>query len=81
MEKEGIRVKVDAENKTLQAKIRDYTLQKVPYLCIIGKKEVLKSSKAQTYLSVRTREGLDLGCLELTNFIKSIKENIEKKKI
>jgi threonyl-tRNA synthetase len=80
-EEEGIRVKVDAENKTLQAKIRDYTLQKVPYLCIIGKKEVSKSSKTEIYLSVRTREGLDLGSLLLDKFIKSIKENIEKKKI
>ncbi|MDP3988274.1 MAG: threonine--tRNA ligase, partial [Candidatus Levybacteria bacterium] len=53
---DGIRSEVDQRSETLQAKIRDATLQKVPYMGIIGDKE----AENQT-ISVRTRKGEDLG--------------------
>jgi len=73
----GLRVKLDDENKTIGYKIREATLQKIPYLVIIGDKEV-KASKKSPYLSVRTREGKDLGQIEIYQFIKQLKSQIEK---
>lgn len=71
---DGIRSELDDRNETLPAKIRDATLQKVPYMVIIGDRE----EKAQT-VSVRTRDGKDLGPAELTKFIDKIKLEIEDK--
>ncbi len=74
MRKEGIRVEVDSRQETLQSKIRDATLQKVPFMGIIGDKEVQSRS-----LSVRLRTGEDQGQLEFTRFLQKVKENIGKK--
>ena len=71
---EGIRVEVDSRNERLQAKIRDATLQKVPYLGIIGKQEAESKSVA-----LRLRDGTDLGKLELTDLIDRLKQEIDKK--
>ena len=65
---------MDERSERLQAKIRDAALQKIPYLAIIGKSEFESKS-----VSIRTREGKDLGKLELTKFIQKIKEEIDKK--
>ena len=69
----GLRAKIDLDSKTLGAKIREATLQKIPYLIIIGDREV-ESRK----ISVRTREGKDLGQLTVSEFILKLKEEIEK---
>src|SRR3990167_2579208 len=55
-----IRVEVDDRNETLQAKIRDAQLMKIPYMIIVGDKE--ESAKK---VSVRPREGKDLGQMDL----------------
>ncbi len=73
LQKEGIRTEWDFENKTIGAKIRESTLQKVPYMVIIGDKEVEAEQ-----CSVRTREGKDLGKKKLYEFIKDLKGQIEK---
>ncbi len=75
----GIREETDFSNQTLGAKIRSYTLQKVPFLCIIGEKEVEKSSSDNLFVSVRSREGKDLGTLDLQDFLETIKKAIEKR--
>ncbi|MFH1187149.1 MAG: threonine--tRNA ligase [Candidatus Levyibacteriota bacterium] len=75
LKKEGIRVEVDDRSETMQAKIRQATLQKVPYMGIIGDKE--KENKDN--LSIRTRSGKDLGQLNLSHFVKRVKEEIDKK--
>ncbi len=72
-EKENIRVNLDAAKKTLGNKIREATLQKIPYMIIIGEKEV-----GTEQCSVRTREGKNLAMMSVSEFIKKIKENIEK---
>lgn len=72
--KENIRVELDNRQETLQAKIRNTTLQKVPYMGIIGDREI-----ANQTISVRTREGKDLGPIEVSKFLQKVKEEIDKK--
>ena len=71
----GFRSVLDGDNKTLPAKIRQWTLQKVPYLCIIGEKEAQKGD----FVSVRTREGIDLGMQDINEFMQKLTQDIEKK--
>lgn len=78
-QKEGIRIELDLSNQTLGSKIRSHTLQKVPYQCIIGDKEVESSSDGQLFVSVRERDGKDLGMLEFSSFLKQIQQQIEKR--
>ena len=68
----GIRVEVDEKNEPMGAKIRNATLQKVPYMGIIGDKEV-----TQERISVRTRKGEDLKAMSLENFLSLLQEAIE----
>ncbi len=70
----GIRAEVDFRSERLQAKIREATLQKTPYLGIIGDKEIENNS-----VSIRGRNGEDLGNLELSHFLQKIEEEIDKK--
>ena len=74
---EGIRVEVNTDNKTLPAKIRDGSLQKIPYLCIIGDKEIERNDKIN--VAVRTQDGRDLGMSALYEFLDRLKKDIEKK--
>ncbi|MBI2613382.1 MAG: threonine--tRNA ligase [Candidatus Levybacteria bacterium] len=77
LKENGIRAELDNRAERLQAKIRDGSLQKVPYLGIIGDKEV--QSYEESLISVRKRNGEDLGQLKLSDFIKRLKEEIDKK--
>ena len=70
----GIRTELYSQNQTLPAKIRDATLQKIPYLGIIGDKEIEKNT-----ISIRTRDGENLGTIDLSQFLQKIKEEIDKK--
>jgi threonyl-tRNA synthetase len=74
LKKEGIRAELDNRPERLQAKIRDGALQKVPYLGIIGDREIEDSS-----ISVRMRDGKDLGKLKVSDFLQKLKEEIDKK--
>lgn len=71
---QGIRAEVDERSERLQAKIREATLQKIPYLGIIGDKEIDSNS-----ISVRSRDGKDLGTMDLSDFLQKVKEEIDKK--
>jgi len=73
LKKEGIRAELDNRPKRLQAKIRDGSLQKVPYLGIIGDREIEESN-----ISVRTRDGKGLK-LKISEFVQRLKEEIDKK--
>ena len=59
----GFRVEADLRNEKVGYKIREHTLQKVPYLLVVGDRE--KESGA---VSVRTRSGEDLGSMPLADF-------------
>jgi threonyl-tRNA synthetase len=65
---------MDNRPERLQAKIRDGSLQKVPYLGIIGNREIEQSS-----ISVRKWDGKDLGALKISDFLLKLKEEIDKK--
>ncbi len=75
----GVRVENDSSNNTLGNKIREATLQKVPYMCIIGGQEEEKSKNGELIVTVRTRDGKDLGQLRLDEFITKIQKEIETK--
>lgn len=68
----GIRVEVDEKNEPIGAKIRSATLQKVPFMGIIGDKEVTEGS-----ISVRTRTGEDLKAMSLENFLSVLHKALE----
>ncbi|MBD8871770.1 threonine--tRNA ligase [Rhodanobacter sp. DHB23] len=63
----GFRVEADLRNEKVGYKIREHTLQKVPYLLVVGDRE--KESGA---VSVRTRSGEDLGSMPLASFIERL---------
>merc|ERR1711964_786973 len=64
LQKNGLRVKADLRNEKIGFKIREHTLQKVPYLLVVGDKEVEADSVA-----VRTRSGENLGTMTVDEFI------------
>lgn len=68
----GFRVNEDLRNEKIGFKIREHTIQRVPYLLVIGDREV----ENQT-ISVRTREGLDLGSMTLDKFVEVLNSEIE----
>lgn len=80
LQKAGMRVEVNYKNEPMGAKIRSATLQKVPYLGIIGDREITRNviDRQELFMSVRTREGKDLGQMKLNAFIEIIKKEIEK---
>tara|TARA_B100000700_G_C15045124_1_gene857499 strand:+ start:517 stop:2433 length:1917 start_codon:yes stop_codon:yes gene_type:complete len=73
LQEKGYRVKIDTRNEKIGLKIREHTLQKVPYFVIIGDKE-----EQSGMVSIRTREGNDLGSMDLNSFINEINSSIEK---
>lgn len=76
LKNEGIRVQVDDRSESMQAKIRDGSLQKVPYVGIIGDKEMADNN----VLSVRTRKGEDLGQVTISSLIHKLLDEINSKK-
>jgi len=76
--KNNIRAELNLDNKTLGSKIRESTLQKVPYMVIIGERELESYKVNKVYkVSVRTREGKDLGLVNLYQFIEKLRKQIE----
>lgn len=70
-----VRVEIDERNETLQAKIRDATLQKIPYLLVVGERE----EKAQK-VAVRSRGGNDSTQISVNDFKDKIAKEIENKR-
>ncbi len=75
LQSEKIRVNVDDRNEKIGYKIREAQLQKVPYMLVVGDKEIETNS-----VSVRSRENGDVGQVKFEEFVKQIKEEIEKYK-
>jgi len=75
LKEENIRVKLDDRSETTSAKIRNAELQKIPYILVVGDKEV----KAKN-VNVRVRGEKILGPVVVSKFISLIKENIAKKR-
>ncbi len=72
---EGFRVEIDERSERMQAKIRDAQLQKIPYMLVIGDREV-----EQGAVSVRLRTEEDLGPKPVEEFIDMANEAVEEKR-
>ena len=75
LENQGIRVKIDLRNEKIGFKIREHSMQRIPYQVIIGDKEL----EEQT-ITVRTQKGEDLGSLSIDKFVEQIKQEIAERK-
>jgi threonyl-tRNA synthetase len=70
----GLRVEVDDRNEKIGYKIRETQLQKVPYMLVIGDKEIENGQ-----VSVRSHKQGELGAVKIDDFIKNVMEEIESK--
>ena len=76
LESHGFRVEVDDRNEKIGKKIREAQLAKIPYMLILGEKEMENGN-----ICVRSRSGGDLGNMELDEFIKELVFERDSKKI
>lgn len=72
LQKQGFRVAVDLRNEKISYKIREHTLEKVPYLLVVGDKE----RDAQT-VAVRARGGVDLGVMPADTFVDRLRDDLQ----
>jgi threonyl-tRNA synthetase len=72
LKNQGVLVQTDLRNEKVGFKIRDHTLQRVPYLLVAGDKEV-----AANLISVRSRSGKDLGAMTPQTFTERLRAEIE----
>ncbi len=70
----GVRAVSDLRNEKISYKIREHSLQKLPYQLVVGDKEV-----AARLVAVRTRKGEDLGQMALADFISRVKQDEAKR--
>ncbi len=75
LQTKGIRVEVDDRNEKTGYKIREAQLQKIPYMLIVGEKEIEGNT-----VSIRSREDGDVGVKAVDEFVKEILDRIESKK-
>jgi threonyl-tRNA synthetase len=74
LQKNGFRAKLDLRNEKIGFKIREHTLQRIPYLLVVGDREM----ETQT-LAVRTLHGKDLGSMSLNAFMDRLQTAIAKR--
>ncbi len=72
---EDLRVEIDGRSETMQSRIRDAQLQKIPYIIVVGDKEQVKKT-----ISVRKRDKKELQIVRLEEFIQKIKTIIRELK-
>ena len=74
LKKNGFRVASDLRNEKITYKIREHSLQKLPYLLVTGEREMQNGQVA-----VRTRKGEDLGAMQLSAFIEMLRQQVDTK--
>jgi threonyl-tRNA synthetase len=72
--KQGVRAEADLRNEKITYKIREHSLQKVPYILVVGDKE-----KANGAVAVRARGNVDLGVMPLADFSAKIADDIARR--
>ncbi len=72
----GFRVEVDSRNEKIGKKIREATLEKIPYMLVVGDRDM----ENQT-VSVRLRTGEDLGAMSVADFAARLKQDVDTKAI
>lgn len=76
LKEKGFRVETDNRNEKIGMKIREAQLEKVPYMLVIGDRDV-----EQEVVSVRDRKQGDLGAMKLEAFVEKIKKQVEEKSL
>ena len=71
LKKAGLRAEADLRNGKITYKIRELSLQMLPYILVVGAKE-----KAEGKVAVRVRGGKDLGAMSVEDFIKLVQEDV-----
>lgn len=71
LKKAGLRAEADLRNGKITYKIRELSLQKLPYILVVGAKE-----KAEGKVAVRVRGGKDLGAMSVEDFVKLVQEDV-----
>ena len=71
----GLRVTADLRNEKITYKIREHSLQKLPYQLIVGDKEM-----AAGVVAVRTRSGQDLGQMAVTDLVAKLQNEVTQRK-
>ena len=71
---QGFRVAADLRNEKIGFKIREHTLQRIPYLLVVGDREM-----ATETVAVRTRTGKDLGSMSLTAVVDLLQTDIVRR--
>jgi threonyl-tRNA synthetase len=74
LKKQGLRVGVDLRSEKITYKIREHSLQKVPYILVVGEKE-----KANGAVAVRARGNQDLGVMPLAAFVDRLSSEVARK--
>jgi len=74
LQKQGLRVQLDLRNEKITYKIREHSLQKVPYFVVVGDKEKLDGT-----IAVRARGNQNLGVMSLDDFSQKIAQDIASK--
>lgn len=72
LQRQGIRVHLDLRNEKITYKIREQSLQKLPYILVVGDKE-----KASGAVAVRARGNQDLGVMSLQDFVQRIQADVQ----
>jgi threonyl-tRNA synthetase len=75
LKKQGFRVQTDLRNEKIAYKIREHSMQKVPYLLVVGDKE-----RQAGQVAVRARGGVDLGPMALDAFSRHLAEDVSNRK-
>jgi threonyl-tRNA synthetase len=73
-EENGIRCESDLRNEKITYKIREHSIQRIPYLVVIGDREVQEQQ-----VTVRAHNGDDLGSMSFDSFLDKLKKDIENK--
>ncbi len=74
LQKQGVRASADLRNDKITYKIREHSMQKVPYILVVGDKE-----KASGAVAVRARGNQDLGVMALEDFVRKLSDDITHK--
>ncbi|CAN7277817.1 threonine--tRNA ligase [Trinickia sp. LjRoot230] len=72
LQKQGLRIEADLRNEKISYKIREHTLEKVPYLLVVGDKE----RDSQT-VAVRARGGVDMGVMPVDAFVERLHQDVQ----
>ena len=76
LEKEGIRTELDLRNEKIGFKVREAQMMKIPYMLVLGDKEV-----EQNVVNVRTRKGETIGNMSIDDLVAKLKHEIETKAV